>query len=47
MKLENNNYGPNINSLISSDFPRYLISEGVIHKANNVLGEKFTTLLLS
>lgn len=47
MKLKNNSYGPNINSFISSDFPRCLISEGVIHKANNVLGEKLTTLLLS
>lgn len=47
MKLKSNSYGPNINYLISSDFPRYLISEGVIHMASNVLGEKFTTLLLS
>lgn len=33
--------------IISNDFPRYLISEGVIPMASNVLREKFTALLLS
>lgn len=47
MELQSNIYGSDINYLISNDFPRYLISEGVIPMASNVLREKFTALLLS
>lgn len=45
MKLKPNNYNPNVNSLISSDFPRYLISKAGTHMARNVLGQKLTMFL--